>query len=305
MTEGVRHVTTQEFFEAIAQLSGLVFVVTSMLAMGMSLTVAQIVDPLRNVRLVVLALIANFVLVPALAFGIAAVIPIDDSLRTGLIVLAAAGGAPFLPKLVQVAHGPIALGVGVMVLLMVVTIAYLPIVLPLLLPGVEVDPWAIAQSLVVLMLVPLAIGLLIRAGAADTAAEYSPVFTKASSLAIVVLMVVGLGLSARNILGLLGTGGIIALLLFVLGSFAIGSLLGGRDPGVRSVLGLGTAQRNVSAALVVAAQNFGPDTLTFVLVGAIVMLLILMPVARRSGAAIGAPVTRAPAGDSSAAGTSP
>ena len=297
--------TTQEFFEAIAQLSGLVFVVTSMLAMGMSLTVAQIVDPLRNVRLVVLALIANFVLVPALAFGIAAVIPIDDSLRTGLIVLAAAGGAPFLPKLVQVAHGPIALGVGVMVLLMVVTIAYLPIVLPLLLPGVEVDPWAIAQSLVVLMLVPLAIGLLIRAGAADTAAEYSPVFTKASSLAIVVLMVVGLGLSARNILGLLGTGGIIALLLFVLGSFAIGSLLGGRDPGVRSVLGLGTAQRNVSAALVVAAQNFGPDTLTFVLVGAIVMLLILMPVARRSGAAIGAPVTRAPAGDSSAAGTSP
>ena len=102
-----------------------------------------------------------------------------------------------------------------MVLLMVVTIGYLPIVLPLLLPGVEVDAGAIAQSLVVLMLVPLAIGLLIRANAADTADEYGHVFTKASSLAIVVLMVVGLGLSARNILGLLGTGGIIALLLFV------------------------------------------------------------------------------------------
>ena len=284
--------TTQEFFEAIAQLSGLAFVVTSMLAMGMSLTVAQIVAPLRNGRLVVLALIANFVLVPALAYGIAAVIPIDESLRTGLIVLAAAGGAPFLPKLVQVANGPIALGVGLMVLLMVVTIAYLPIVLPLLLPGVEVDPGAIAQSLIVLMLVPLAIGLLIRANAAETAAEYGPVFTKASSLAIVVLMVVGLGLSARNILGLLGTGGIVALLLFVAGSFAIGFVLGGGDPGVRSVLGLGTAQRNVSAALVVAAQNFGPDTLTFVLVGAIVMLLILMPVARRLGAAVGAPVAR-------------
>ena len=53
--------TTQQFFEAIAQLSGLVFVVTSMLAMGMSLTIAQIVEPLRNVRLVALALLANFV----------------------------------------------------------------------------------------------------------------------------------------------------------------------------------------------------------------------------------------------------
>ena len=275
--------TAAELLTTVAQLSGLIFVVTSMLAMGMSLTIAQIVEPLRNVRLVVLALLANFVLVPALAYLIAAVIPIDDDLRTGLIVLATAAGAPFLPKLVQVAHGPIALGVGVMVLLMLVTIAYLPIVLPLLLPGVDVDPWSIAQSLVVLMLVPLAIGLLIRANAASTAAEYGPVFTKASSLAIVILMVAGLALSARNILGLLGTGGIVALLLFVAGLLAIGVVLGGRDPGTRAVLGLGTAQRNVSAALVVTAQNFGTDTLTFVLVGAIVMLLILMPVARRLG----------------------
>ena len=275
--------TAAELLTTVAQLSGLIFVVTSMLAMGMSLTIAQIVEPLRNVRLVVLALLANFVLVPALAYLIAAVIPIDDDLRTGLIVLATAAGAPFLPKLVQVAHGPIALGVGVMVLLMLVTIVYLPIVLPLLLPGVDVDPWSIAQSLVVLMLVPLAIGLLIRANAASTAAEYGPVFTKASSLAIVILMVAGLALSARNILGLLGTGGIVALLLFVAGSLAIGVVLGGRDPGTRAVLGLGTAQRNVSAALVVTAQNFGTDTLTFVLVGAIVMLLILMPVARRLG----------------------
>lgn len=275
--------TAAELLTTVAQLSGLIFVVTSMLAMGMSLTIAQIVEPLRNVRLVMLALLANFVLVPALAYLIAAVIPIDDDLRTGLIVLATAAGAPFLPKLVQVAHGPIALGVGVMVLLMLVTIAYLPIVLPLLLPGVDVDPWAIAQSLIVLMLVPLAIGLLIRADAASTAAEYGPFFTKASSLAIAILMVAGLALSARNILGLLGTGGIVALLLFVAGSLAIGVVLGGRDPGTRAVLGLGTAQRNVSAALVVTAQNFGTDTLTFVLVGAIVMLLVLMPVARRLG----------------------
>jgi BASS family bile acid:Na+ symporter len=104
-------------------------------------------------------------------------------------------------------------------------------------------------------------------------------------------MVVGLGLSAPNIVGLLGTGGIVALLLFVVGTLVIGIVLGGGDPGVRSVLGLGTAQRNVSAALVVAAQNFGADTLTFVLVGAIVMLLVLMPVAGRLGASAGAPAS--------------
>jgi bile acid:Na+ symporter, BASS family len=49
-----------------------------------------------------------------------------------------------------------------MVLLMVVTVGYLPIVLPLLLPGVTVDPWQIARSLILLMLLPLAAGLALK-----------------------------------------------------------------------------------------------------------------------------------------------
>jgi BASS family bile acid:Na+ symporter len=108
---------------------------------------------------------------------------------------------------------------------------------------------------------------------------------KTSSVAILVLLVVGLGLNVSNILSLIGTGGILALLLFIVGSLLIGLLLGGREPGVRSVMGLGTAQRNVSAALVVTAQNFsGTNTLPFVLVGAILLLLILLPTAKRLGA---------------------
>lgn len=61
-------------------------------------------------------------------------------------------------------------------------------------------------------------------------------------------------------------------------------LLGGRDPGIRAVMGLGTAQRNISAAIVVVTQNFaGTDTLPFTLVAAILGLLILMPAAKRMG----------------------
>jgi BASS family bile acid:Na+ symporter len=110
-----------EFFAAIAQLSGLLFVVTSMLAMGMSLTVPRIVQPLKNARLVILALLANFILVPLLAFLLTRILPLEQSLQVRLIVLATAAGAPFLPKLVQGAKGNIAFGVGLMVLLMVVT----------------------------------------------------------------------------------------------------------------------------------------------------------------------------------------
>jgi len=61
-------------------------------------------------------------------------------------------------------------------------------------------------------------------------------------------------------------------------------LMGGRDPAVRSVLGLGTAQRNVAAAILVTSLNFaGTMTLPFVLVASIVLPLILIPTARRLG----------------------
>jgi predicted Na+-dependent transporter len=277
--------TLVDFSVAIAKLSGLLFIVASMLAMGMSLTIRVILQPLKNVRLVVLALLANFVLVPALAYVIKMVIPLEQSLQIGLIVLGTAAGAPFLPKLVQGAKGNLAFGVGLMVLLMVVTIIFMPLVLPLLLPGVSVNPWDIAKSLIVLMLIPLAIGLLINSHSPEVAAEYQPVMNKVSSISILVLLVVGLGLNLSSIINLIGSGGLLALLLFIVGCLAIGLVLGGRDPQVRSVMGLGTAQRNVSAAILVSAQNFGgTDTLSFVLVGAILLLLILLPTARQMGA---------------------
>ncbi len=282
--------STAEFLVVLAQLSGVGFVITSMLAMGMNLTMAMILQPLRNGRLVIMSLAANFLLVPLLAYVIVRVIPLEQPLQIGLIVLSTAAGAPFLPKLVQVARGNIAFGVGLMAMLMVVTVAYMPLVLPLLLPGVSVNPWDIAKSLIVLMLVPLAIGLLIRSHSPETASDYAPLMSKVSSLCLVLILVVGLGLNVSNIIALVGTGGIVALLAFIVGSLAIGYLLGGSDPSIRSVTGLGTAQRNVAAAILVSAQSFGGTmTLPFVLVAAILLLLVLLPVSKRFAAGSEAP----------------
>jgi BASS family bile acid:Na+ symporter len=289
--------TVNEFFSAIAAIAGLTFVVTSMLATGLSLTVAQILQPLKNARLVILALVANFVLVPLLAFAITRLLPLDESLQVGLIVLSTVAGAPFLVKEVQAAKGNISLGVGLMFLLMIVTILYVPLVLPLLLPGIEVNPWDIAKSLIVTMLIPIILGLLIRANAADDAQHWAPRLNKFSGVALLLMLVTGLGLNVANIISLIGSWGFLALILFVVGSLLIGFVLGGRDPAVRSVLGLGTAQRNVAAAILVSTLNFpGTMTIPYVLVASIVLPLILIPTARwlgkrsQTGAA---PVTQA------------
>ena len=67
-----------------ATVAMLSFVVSSMLAMGAGLTVSQISEPLRNVRLVVLALLANFVVMPLGALALAKVLGLDEPFGVGL-----------------------------------------------------------------------------------------------------------------------------------------------------------------------------------------------------------------------------
>ncbi|WP_431357789.1 bile acid:sodium symporter family protein [Haloarcula marina] len=287
-----RGVAMAVILEALARLSVLVFVVSSMLAMGLSLTAGQILRPLRDRRRVATTLLANFVLVPLLGYAILALVPLSEAQSVGVLLLATAAGAPFLPKLVEAAKGDLAFSVGLMVLLMVVTVAYVPIVLPVLLPGVQVNPLDIASSLVVLMLAPLAVGLLVKDRYADTADAVQPVVSQTSSTALVFLVVLMLVLNFQTVLSVIGTGVLIALLLFIAGSFAIGWGLGGSAVDDRSVTGLGTAQRNVSAALIVGAQNFtDPNVLVVLVIGAMLMLVVLLPLGgelgRRTASAAG------------------
>jgi len=270
---------------AIVQVSMLVFVVSSMLAMGFSLTVEAIIAPLKNIKLVLFALAVNFVAVPFVAWGMQQVMNLDTDIYTGLIILATAAGAPFLPKLAGAAKGSEAFSVGLMVLLMVTTIIYMPIVLPLFLTGVTINPWDIARSLLVLMLLPLAIGLITRARWTSIANGLQPHMAQASSIALLFLLAGGVILEWDEIVGLIGTGGIIALVIFYIISLAMGYFAGGSDSAIRSVMGLGTAQRNVSAAMVVGVQNFSdkPTVLSTIIVGAFVGLFLLLPIAGELG----------------------
>src|SRR5947209_4478803 len=270
-----------ELLSKAATVAMLTFVVSSMLAMGAGLTASQISEPLRNARLVVLALLANFVLMPTGAVVLAKALRLDEPFGIGLLLLGCAAGAPFLPKLAELARGNLAFAVGAMVLLMVVTVGYLPVVLPLLLPGVTVDPWKIARSLVFLMLLPLAGGLALKARYGDVAAQVKPVLDWISNLSLILLVLLITAANIDKVLQVFGTRGILAGLLFIALGLGIGWLLGGSDASTKRVMALGTGQRNIAAALVVASQSFSdPKVVVMVIVVAIVGLIVLMPLSR-------------------------
>ena len=275
----------ENVLSTLQNLFTLTFVVTSMLSMGLSLTVSQILQPLRNTRLVIMALAANFVIVPAVAFALSRIIPLDQSVQIGLLLLGTAAGAPFLPKLAQIAKANVAFSVGLMTILIIVTIVYLPIVLPLLLPGVEVDAGKIALTLIVTMLVPLLIGLFIKARYEGAAGELVPVLSQISTISLALLLVLMLGLNISNVIALFGTGAILATLLFIIISIAAGYLLGGPSTDNKQVLALGSGQRNLSAAFIIATGSFAdqPNVLVFLAAAGLVGMFTLFPTAAEFG----------------------
>jgi BASS family bile acid:Na+ symporter len=105
-----------------------------------------------------------------------------------------------------------------------------------------------------------------------------------SSLSLALLFVLLLVTHVKNVIALFGTRGILASILFLFGGLGIGWLLGGPSAETRGVMALGTAQRNVAAALAVGGQNFNdPQVLVMIVVVGVAGLLILMPLARILG----------------------
>jgi len=273
----------------VTQVGMLAFVVAGMAAMGLGLTLPRIIKPLRDVRMVVLLLAANFVVVPIVAIAAGRLLPMEESAATAVILIGCCAGAPFLPKLAQLAKGDVALSVGGMVLLMVATVIYAPIVVPLVVEGAEVDPWDIASSLIVMMLIPLGIGLLIKARYEELADSIVGNIGQLANMGLLIGMSAALLVSWRDVLGAIGTWLFIGVAIVLVAGLAAGYLAGyGRSQSDMVVTGLATAQRNIAAALVVAA-SIGGDAIVLTLVGALVIPIVLIVLAGELGKRLATP----------------
>ena len=272
-----------ELLNTLYNLMGLVFVLGTIISMGLSLTIKQITGPLRNIRFVIIALLANFVVPPILALILIRVFSLDEPLAVGLLLVSLAAGAPGLPKTAVFAKLDTAAATGLMVLLVVVTIIVLPIALPLLLTGISVTFWDIASGLIILILVPLAISLFVRARYPEAAASALPHFAQASNLSLLILLVLMVVLNFSNVVGLLGSGGLLASLILIILTTVGGYLLGSLGKANSWVQALGAGQRNIAAAMVVATMNFSNDEVVMVVVYSLIILVILIPLALELG----------------------
>ncbi len=263
---------------------GLLFIITNTLALGLNLHVGQLIAHFfQNWKLAVWVLLVNFVILSALIIGFAWAVPIPKDVKIGYCVVALAAGAPFAPLITRLAKGNVAMSVSLMVVLMVVTIIVLPFALPpavaLVEPGVNVTSWDIAWPLLIFLLIPLVVGILIRLRYGDVAVQGAKLLQPISIACLAVHVTLYVVAFWNEFVSAWGTGTYVAAIVVPVLGIALGSILSMKDVGTRHACAITTAQRNVSAGILMCLFPFGTRPLVSVTVLAIngigiVLLLI-------------------------------
>jgi BASS family bile acid:Na+ symporter len=243
-----------------------------MVTVGLGVTFSELIHVAMNWRVLGMALLANYLLVPAATVALLLLFKAHPMIAAGFLILAVCPGAPYGPPFAAIARGNVTFAVGLMVILAGSSALLAPALLHLLLPLVSgdepltVNAGSILVTLLLTQLAPLGVGMAIR--------HWRPVFAewlrKPAVLLSKVLNLVAVGfilvLKYELLLGF-GARAFVGMMLLLVVSWASGWLLGGPGAAQRRTVMLTTSLRNVGVGLVMATSAFaGTRAITAVLV---------------------------------------
>jgi BASS family bile acid:Na+ symporter len=232
-----------------------------MVAVGLGVPLAELTRVCRDWRLVGRALLANYVVVPAVAVGLLLVLDAHPMVAAGFLILASCPGAPFGPPITVIARGNLAVSAALMVILAGSSVVAAPLLLRVLLPlvsggeSLRVDPARIGGTLLLVQFVPLCIGVAVHRWFPNLAARLqAPANLVGRALGLVV---VGSILIARSrMLAAIRPAGFAGMMVLLIASLASGWFAGGPDGERRKAVALTTSLRNVGVGLVIATGSF-------------------------------------------------
>ncbi len=147
-----------------------------------------------------------------------------------------------------------------MLLASVVTVAYMPLAVPIMVKGLTADAWTIAKPLVFFLMVPLAIGMVIQRVSEPIAIKIQPFVKKTTGIDTLLMLVICIVVYGKGFIGAVGTYAIgTQILFFSLAIAASYCLSPGLTQGQKSVLGLGMSTRNLGAAFAPLFAASGVD----------------------------------------------
>jgi BASS family bile acid:Na+ symporter len=268
------------------QLSAAVFrggvavaIVATVLSLGMTFPLAQLLAPLRRLRLVVTVLALNTVALPAAAWGLATAFPISDAYVAG-IALAAIGsaGAAGLKAAQLSRRADLPLAVGLVVVLQLANLLAVPLWAAVVVSGASLRRLTILQSLVALVLLPLVVGAVVRARSAHLAGRLRPGLLGVGNLALVIALAAGIAGNWDVLLSVLGSWVLPTAVAIAGTGLGLGLLIGGGDRPTRVTTSLVSGTRFSALGLIIVGTQFPgqaeylASAITFSLVDFVVMI---------------------------------
>ena len=246
---------------ASARVLTYLFMATMMLSIGLEVTGRQVVRALADVTLMGRALAANLICVPLLGLVLVWLFPMPADAAAGVLILAAAPGAPFAVQFTSKAKDAVAFAAALLLVLTLIAVFLTPPLAGVLLRAdvpLALPVGRAAKVLLPYLLSPLLLGFALQRWAPVVAAALLRPATWCAALSFPAAIILTMAMKSAAT-RTLGAPALIALLLLVLGGMVVGWLLGGPDTGTRRVLATSTGMRNVAVALLVALTSF-PDS---------------------------------------------
>ena len=249
-------------------------ILLTVLSLGMGLRVPQLVAAFRRGRLLAATAVVNLLVVPAAGWLLASALPLKPDQRIAVVLVACGAGGAAALKAVQISRrGDAALAIGLVVLLEPLNLISVPLWAATVVDDGSVSPTVVLANLVMLVLLPLALGLLLGARTPGLARTLVPWTTRSATVGVVVALAAGLG-SADNLADQLRSWVPVAAMLTCVVGLALGWAITRRDPATRATVSMVTGTRFSALGLLVIATAFhdAPRYLSPAIVAALVYL---------------------------------
>lgn len=237
-----------------------------MYGIGLSLRLANFIDVIKAPKSILLGVIGQMVVLPAVAWLLAVVLGLPPELAVGLLIIALAPGGATSNLFTYLAKGDVSLSITLTAIVSVVTPFTIPVLIAFAMQAFMGEQSAIqlpvgktVVQLLVISVLPVALGMLTRAWRETLAAKIERgirVFSIVFLFLIIALIVVK---NSDSMLAFFAQAGLATLLLNVMVLF-VGYQLGQRFrlPRAQSIaLGFEVGIQNGTLALVVAGTLIG------------------------------------------------
>lgn len=244
---------------------------------GLLVNRAGMLDTLKRVGVLLRALIANFVIVPALALLVARLYHLASPVATGLLLMAMAPGVPFIMQAGgRKKGGSLELAIELTFIMAALSTITIPFTARLVLPEGHSGSISLGQlkALGLFQLLPLLLGALVAALMPALTRKLIPYFKRLTLISMIAFFAIITPQTIRSFGILFGSFGVLAMLTVMILSLAVGWLAGGRRAEYRHTVAIGTLLRNPGSAAVIATTFRSPAVEAVVLIYLVVQFVV-------------------------------